>query len=291
MMPFTTAERKVLGVAAPTPAANAAQLALSAAAQSVQSAAATDGLCQSDLRAGGKSALGADRHSSSDRHAHSPPSHQAWRRQRFRRAQPEPVRRDRGEQQSHHGASARRRGVDLASRRRHRHHEHPARLGDRTHARDRLAHGDRRAPAACVAAVSRRSHFSQRQRRPRRHRHGHRIFGGDPFAVPLGGAGVARWPSPAAFCSPPRSAYSSDIIRRARRQASIPSMRCATSETCCGCGQRACMVQAKRHARLQAAAVDSYAPRARPLHNEAGGRRRISNVVHGQEWRWPSLPR
>jgi hypothetical protein len=68
-------------------------------------------------------------------------------------------------------------------------------------------------------------------------------------------------------------------------------MRYATSETCCGCGQRACMVQAKRHARLQAAAVDSYAPRARPLHNEAGDHRRISNVVHGQEWRWPSLPR
>ena len=46
MIPFTTAERKVLGVAAPTHAANAAQLALSAAAQSLQSAAAPDRLRQ-----------------------------------------------------------------------------------------------------------------------------------------------------------------------------------------------------------------------------------------------------
>ena len=44
MMPFTTAERKVLGVAAPSQAADAAQLALSAAAQPLQSAAAPDRL-------------------------------------------------------------------------------------------------------------------------------------------------------------------------------------------------------------------------------------------------------
>ena len=67
MLPFTTAERKVLGVAAPTQAADAAQLALSAAAQSVQSAAAADRLRQPDLCAGGEPASGADRHSPGER--------------------------------------------------------------------------------------------------------------------------------------------------------------------------------------------------------------------------------
>ena len=63
MTPFTTAERKVLGVAAPSTAADTAQLALSALAQSVQFAAATDRFCQPDLRAGRQSAAGAHRHS------------------------------------------------------------------------------------------------------------------------------------------------------------------------------------------------------------------------------------
>ena len=67
-----------------------------------------------------------------------------------------------------------RRRLDLAGRRRHRHHEHPARVGDRAHARDRAAHGDRRAPPACAVAVSCRGGAAQRDGRGRRDRHGGR---------------------------------------------------------------------------------------------------------------------
>ena len=42
----------------------------------------------------------------------------------------------------------------VAAGRRHRHHEHHARVGDRAHAGDRAAHGDRRARVRRAAAVS-----------------------------------------------------------------------------------------------------------------------------------------
>ena len=59
---------------------------------------------------------------------------------------------------------------------------------------------------------------------------GRRVFGGDLAAV-RAGRRRSRWrPLPAAFCSPPRSASSSAITRRARRRASIRSRRCATNE-------------------------------------------------------------
>ena len=231
MMPFTTAERKVLGVAAPTPAADAAQLALSAAAQSVQSAAAADRLRQSDLRAGGRAqpqVQTAIDQATDD--AHSPPSHQARRDQRFRRAQSEPIRRDRRKQQPHHGASARRRGLDLAARRRHRHHEHPARLGHRAHARDRPAHGDRRAPPACPAAVPRRGGVSQRQRRA-----SPAFVTG--IALSVGISLVVGWPAPVSLAAVAGGFLFSAAVGvffgyyPARKAAgSIRSRRCATSE-------------------------------------------------------------
>ena len=112
MMPFSTAERKVLGVAAPT-AANAAQLALSAGAQPVQSGTATDRLRQSDLRPGREPAAGADGDRRGDADADATPPHQAGPDQGFRRAQSQPVCRDRGEQQPDHGAAAGLRGFDL----------------------------------------------------------------------------------------------------------------------------------------------------------------------------------
>ena len=114
MTPFTTAERKVLGVAAPTTQQTPLNWPYLPWPNPYNLQAATDRLRQSDLHAGGQSAAGADRHSPGERHAHSPPSHQARRRQRLRRAQSEPVRRNRREQQPDHGAFARRRGVDFA---------------------------------------------------------------------------------------------------------------------------------------------------------------------------------
>ena len=161
MTPFTTAERKVLGVAAPTtqqtplnwpylpwPNPYNLQPRLTGYANQIYVQAVTQALVH-------------DRHSPGERHAHPPPPHQARRRQRLRRAQSEPVRRNRRELEPHHGAPARRRGVDFPDRRRHRHHEHSARLGDRTHARDRPAHGDRRAPhCTCCCSFSPKRSFS-----------------------------------------------------------------------------------------------------------------------------------
>ena len=48
MIPFTTAERKVLGVAAPSQQQAPSELGLSVAAQSLQPSAATDGICEPD---------------------------------------------------------------------------------------------------------------------------------------------------------------------------------------------------------------------------------------------------
>ncbi len=52
MIPFTTAERKVLGVAAPSQALTPLNWVVSAAAKSIQFAVPDHGLCQSDLCAG-----------------------------------------------------------------------------------------------------------------------------------------------------------------------------------------------------------------------------------------------
>ena len=58
----------------------------------------------------------------------------------------------------------------LARRRRHRHHEHHARVGHRADARDRPAHGDRRARLRRPAAVPDRGDRHQPRRRAHRYR-------------------------------------------------------------------------------------------------------------------------
>ncbi len=229
MVPFTTAERKVLGVAAPSQAQTqfnwiypappnpyGLQPHLAGYVNQIYVQAAN-----SDGRAAGDPP--------DHRDPRPPPPHQARRRQRFLRAQPEPDRGSRRELEPHHGAAARRRRLDLAGGRRHRHHEHPAGVGDRAHARDRPAHGDRRAPPACAAAVPRRGGVPERDRRRRRHHHGRRVLRGDLVHRRLVGADLGARRSPAASCSPPRSGFSSATIRRAKPRASIRSRRCATS--------------------------------------------------------------
>ena len=64
-----------------------------------------------------------------------------------------------------HGRLARQRRVDFSPRRRHRHHEHHARVGDGTDARDRHPHGRRRAQPRHHAAISRRGRRHGRHRR------------------------------------------------------------------------------------------------------------------------------
>ena len=73
--------------------------------------------------------------------------------------------------------------------------------------------------------------FLECQRRPRRDRHWRRGFRRYPDHLRMAGAGVAdggrRW----VLSSPPRSACSSAITRRARPRASTPSTRCATNKS------------------------------------------------------------
>ena len=71
------------------------------------------------------------------------------------------------------GGPARQCCRDLAARRRHRHHEHHARVGHRTHPRDRHPHGRRRAQQGHHAAISRRGCRHGRHRRHYRHPLGH----------------------------------------------------------------------------------------------------------------------
>src|SRR4029453_674717 len=68
-----------------------------------------------------------------------------------------------------HGAATHRRRVDLAPGRRHRHHEHPAGVSHGAHARDRDPHGDRRPARARAPAVPRRGGATERGRRRGRH--------------------------------------------------------------------------------------------------------------------------
>ncbi len=153
MIPFTTAERKVLGVAAPSQQQAPMNWVYPPPPNPYGLQPRLTGFVNQIYVQAVEPEPGSSRDRSGHRHARAPPPHQARRRQRLLGAQSEPDRRDRREQQPHHGAAARGGRVDLAGRRRHRHHEHPAGLGDRAHARDRLAHGDRRAPTACAAAV------------------------------------------------------------------------------------------------------------------------------------------
>ena len=192
MIPFTTAERKVLGVAAPSQAQTQLNWIYPSPPNPYGLTPHLGRLRQPDLRAGrqfdGRAAGDPPDH----RDSRAPPPHQARRRQRFLRAQSEPDRGSRRELEPHHGAPARRRRLDFAGGRRHRHHEHSAGVGDRADARDRLAHGDRRAARARAAAVPGRGGIPERYRRRRRHPHGRGVLGGHLRHRRLGGADLGH---------------------------------------------------------------------------------------------------
>ncbi len=177
MMPFTTAERKVLGVAAPSQQQTPLNWPYLPPPNPYNLQARLDRFRQSDLCAGGAASRSVQTAiHRSDQYAHSPPPHQARRAVNDFDVRNLSQFVETAESSSRIMAlSVGRSCLDLAYSRRHRHHEHPAGIGDRAHARDRPAHGDRRAAAARVAAIPRRSRVSQRQRRPCRHRDGYRV--------------------------------------------------------------------------------------------------------------------
>ena len=118
--------------------------------------------------------------------ARTAPPHRRAPDRRFSGAQSASDRADRFADRNGHGAPARRRRRGFADRRGNRHHEHHARFGHRTNARDRLAHVGRRAGRNDSAAVPRRVGRALDDRRPdrrrrRRHRHD-RGRAADPLA-------------------------------------------------------------------------------------------------------------
>ena len=135
------------------------------------------------------------------------------------------------DQTSQHAVAAARVGrVDLAARRRHRDHEHHARLGDRADARDRHPHGDRREGPRHPHAVPDRGARRSRSRAAR--------SGSRSGSAPRGSSrGRRSWPIVlvagrrrcSRSASRRRSASSSASTRRARRRGSIRSRRCGTS--------------------------------------------------------------
>ena len=168
------------------------------------------------------------------------------------------------------GLPARRHRVGVAGRRRHRHHEHHAGVGHRAHARDRPAHGRRRARPRHPHAVPRRGRHARAHRRPDRHRRSAAPRRSRSASSPDGAPRSAsrRCCSPSA--SPARSACSSASIRRARRRGWRRSTRCGTSS---GTATRS-------QARLQPVAADCAA-RARaaevaaPCHFDSTGPYRV----------------
>ena len=123
-----------------------------------------------------------------------------------------------------------RRGV--AARRRHRHHEHHAGQRHRADARDRHAHGGRRASRA----TSSRSSWSRRWRCRSAgglHRHrARRLVARERLAAQLrlADADPARHHRASRSASARWSASSSGSTRRARRRGSIRSTRCGSNE-------------------------------------------------------------
>ena len=125
---------------------------------------------------------------------------------------------------------ARRNRRRLARRRRHRDHEHHARERDRADARDRRAHGGRRARPRHSHSVPDRSRDAElRWRRDRNYpaasalRKILSIYAHWPtlISIPLNRRGLLR--------SAPRSACSSGFIPHAKPPRSIRSKRCATN--------------------------------------------------------------
>ena len=122
------------------------------------------------------------------------------------------------------------RRVHLASRRRHRDHEHHARLGDRADPRDRDPHGDRRQGPGRPHAVPRRGPHALDRRRRRRSRARGRPLPGSSPGRPAGRSCCRRERSRSPSVSPRPSACSSASTRRGRPRAWTRSRRCGTSE-------------------------------------------------------------
>ena len=159
------------------------------------------------------------------------PSHSTWPGRRLHRAQPQTTMAKASESANKVMTNLLLSvALDLAAGRRHRHHEHPARIGHRAHARDRCTHGGGRQEPAHPAAVPGRSHHAQHGRRPagrtaRRRCRTHGLVPGQLADAALG-AGDPRPRS----SSPAPSACFSDSIRRTRRRGWTRSRRCATSK-------------------------------------------------------------
>ena len=189
MIPFATAERKVLGVAAPSQAQTPLNWVYLPAPNPYNLQSRMLGYVNQIYVQAVSSGEVQDRHQPVDRHPRAPAPDHAGTGERFCGSQFEPDRRSGGGQQPHHGASPCRGGFDIPGRWRHRHHEHPPSVSDRTHPRNRTADGHWRAPAPRPVAVPRRSGVSQRDRRNRRHSPRGRFFAGDTFHHRLAGAG------------------------------------------------------------------------------------------------------
>ena len=118
---------------------------------------------------------------------------------------------------------------DFPAGRRHRHHEHHAGVGHRTHARDRHPHGRRRAQPRHHAAISRRGGRHGRHRRHDRHPARHRQLRSPQRLGAVADPDRSGRSSPSPFSSPAPSASSSVFIPPKKRRIWIPSTRCDTS--------------------------------------------------------------
>ena len=120
-------------------------------------------------------------------------------------------------------------GVDFAAGRRNRNHEHHAGVGDRAHARDRNPHGDRRAPHPHHAAVPGRGDAAVGDGRIRGHRAGNPRVEDNFGAGRSGRPWSRRWRCSAGSFFRRRWEFSSAITRREKRACCIQSTPYVTS--------------------------------------------------------------
>ena len=158
-----------------------------------------------------------------------PPRPRRHRRRRLLDLRPVAAARDGQRDQRHADPAARRHRLDLADRRRHRDHEHHAGVGPRADPRDRHPQGRRRAAPRHPRPVPDRGADAVRARRPDRHRAGPQHLRPDLAASAGSPSPSAPRPSPSPSCSASASASCSACGPPARRRASTPSARCATS--------------------------------------------------------------
>ena len=152
LMPISTARTRVLGTA------NARQAAHR----------------RHDLGQGRRRPRHEGRRGAGARAAAPAPPPAGRRRRRFLAAQPAGGDGGAGGLEPRARAAARRGGLGVAAGGRHRHHEHHAGVGHRAHARDRPAHGGRRAHARHPRPVPGRGGDAVADRRPDRRRARHR---------------------------------------------------------------------------------------------------------------------